>query len=461
MTGRKSLKPQDERRDERNVARLGIISIQSRIDDSLTTWTAEFAIDGRPYRVECAAPYGRPHGIDTDIILAIQTLFIRSGCPSHDWLHTTAYELRNVAGLPDNGRTYQRLKASLKRLWGTGFVVGEGWYDDQRHKQVWSSDTLRYIERIRYHEMDGDIEQLPGLDPSATLSIRLGDQLAASIRARHVQVLDGQLLVQLEQPPARALYRLLEAHRTGQDGVRRMRLEVTLEDWRLACGIQTERPELVRRSLAPAHDELMAINYLASVMIEGRGRAQIVQYVFAEDDAPDPALVELLIGIGVSRTTAVTLATEHGDRVETAVAFVRHRQHMGTVKSPGGLLVDYLRNEEKYILPEAMILKPPDPKEAAQRLVQAVRVAEAQAEQEARTERERLVDLSLGQQYDALKGTLKMLLKPLGKDGFLLLERGCREGRFSALEIREQASTAMAELRLQAYLDDLRLQLRT
>ena len=113
MTQGQPIRTDNERRDERNIARLGIISIQSRIDDSLTKWNAEFTIDGRPYRVECAAPYGRPHGIDTNIILAIQTLFFREGCPEHNWLHTTAYEIRSVAGLPDNGSTYKRLKESL------------------------------------------------------------------------------------------------------------------------------------------------------------------------------------------------------------------------------------------------------------------------------------------------------------------------------------------------------------
>lgn len=453
-----TLTSKTERRDERNIARLGIISIQSRVDDDVKTWQAEFVIDGRPYRVECAAPYGRPHGVDTDIILAVQTLFVRAGCPAHDWLHTTAYELRAVAGLPDNGRTYQRLRDSLKRLWSTGFLVGEGWYDQVRDRRVWSSDTLRYIERIRYHEMDNDLEQLPGLDPSATLSIKLGEQLAESIRARQVQVLDGRLLVQLEQPPARALYRLLEAHRLDPRGQRRMTLEVTLADWRLACGIQTERPELVRRALAPAHDELRAIGYLAGVVIEGRGRHQLLRYTFAEDNAPDPALLELLIGVGVSRSAAAALVSEHGERVETAVAFVRHRQQEGRVKNPGGLVVDYLRHDGKYVLPGH--LAPAGSPEAAQRAVAALQQAERLAEQEIDQERARVAGLPPAEQYEAVKPALKLLLKPLGKDLYALFEEGCRAGVFQALEERDRASAAMAELRMQEHLDELRRRLR-
>lgn len=457
MTHLKHIRTENERWDERNVARLGIISIQSRVDDSVTRWNVEFAIDGRPFRVECAAPYGRPHGIDTDIILAIQTLFFRSGCPAHNWLHTTAYEIRGVAGLPDNGRTYQRLKESLKRLWGTGFVVGEGWYDAQRGRQVWSTDTLRYIERIRYHELDAEPEQLPGLDPSATLSIHLGEQLAGSIRARHLQVLDGDLLVQLEQPPARALYRLLEAHRTDLQGQRQMVLQVNLEDWRLACGIQSDRPELVRRALAPAHEELRAINYLEDVEVTGRGRKQVIEYRFAELHAPDPALVELLIGVGLSRVSASSLAAEHGERVEFAVAFVRSRQAAAKVKNPAGLAVDFLKNGDKYVLPQELATpeRKPDPAVVQARL----QAEEDAAAHEAEERRRQIQTLPPSEQFDAVAPALRIMLRPLGKALFARLETHCRAGRLSAAQISEQAAKANEEIRMQAFIDELRAEL--
>ena len=460
MTHAKNRSTETERRDERNIARLGIISIQSRVDDTMTKWTAEFSIDGRPYRVECAAPYGRPHGIDTDIILALQTLFFRAGCPSHNWLHTTAYEVRNVAGLPDNGSSYRRLKESLKRLWGTGFVVGEGWFDAQRNRQVWSTDTLRYIERIRYHEVDAEPEQLPGLDPSATLSIHLGEQLASSIRARHMQVLDGELLIQLEQPPARALYRLLEAHRMNAKGDREMRLIVSLEDWRQACGIQSERPELIRRALTPAHDELKAINYLTDVHVIGRGRQQEIEYVFAEVDAPDPALVELLIGVGLSRASASDLAAEYGDRVETAVAFVRHRQTSARVKNPAGLVVDVLKNEEKYVLPESIMQRSTE-SDPAQEARERIRVEEQNAVAEAEAYRQAIHALPPDRQFEELAPGLRLIFKSLGRDLLKVLEQRCRSGEISAAQLSEQAAKAREEIRMRDFIDEMKQQLQS
>lgn len=263
--------------------------------------------------------------------------------------------------------------------------------------------------------------------------------------------------MQLEQPPARALYRLLEAHRVQSGGSRRMSLQVTLADWRLASGIQSDRPELVRRSLAPAHDELRAIGYLTGVTTLGRGMAQTLRYDFAEDDAPDPALVELLIGVGVSRQSAASLVGEHGDRVETAVAFVRHRQQEGGVKNPGGLVVDYLRHDGKYVLPEH--LGPGVPSRAAGRAVAALAQAEALATAEIQRERERIAALPPAEQQGALKASLKMLLKPLGKELLAVFEARCRAGTLGALEEREAAATAMAEMRMQEHLDDLRARL--
>lgn len=344
----KSNKP-TERRDERNLARLGIISIQTWVDSSITKVTAEFNIEGRLYRVECHATNGRPHGIDTDVILAIQTLYVRSGCPEHGWIHTTTYELRDLAGLPDNGKSHARLRDSLKRLATCTFFVSEGSYDQVGRKR-WDTDTMRYIERVRFRETD-DTTDLPGLDETSTISLRLGEQLADSIREGYTQVLDGKLLLQLEQPPARALYRLLEAHRKQPDGSRLLKLTVNLEDWRQACGISSDRPEIIRRGLAPAHEELIAVKYLQQVDVEGRGKKQTFTYHFQTEGAPDPALIELLISEGFSRGAAADVVRVHEPRIEEGVTFARARRAAGyQIKNKPGFIADYLRNPEKYRL---------------------------------------------------------------------------------------------------------------
>lgn len=168
--------------------------------------------------------------------------------------------------------------------------------------------------------------------------------------------------------------------------------------------------------------------------------------------------MELLIGVGVSRASAATLVAEHKDRVEQAVAFVRYKQQEGRVKNPGGLVVDYLRHDDKYVLPDHMT-RPPAA-EVAQRAVVALQLAEQLAEREIDRERTRLASLSPTEQYEAVKPALKLLLKPLGKDLFAVFEERCRSGHLNALQERDLASVAMAELTMQDHLDALRTRLR-
>jgi plasmid replication initiation protein len=450
----------DQRNDERNVARLGIISILSRINVGVTTWQSEFSVRGSMFRVECAAPYGRPHGIDTDVILAIQTLFVRQGCPEHNWVHTTAYELKMLTGLPDNGRTYTRIRESIKRLWGTGFVVSQGWQDANGKVRRWQNTTLRYIDRLQYHELEADTDPLPGLDPASTLSIKLGEQVSESIRARHTQLLSGALMWQLEQPPARALYRLLEAHRLLESGERAMLLEVGLESWRQACGVACDRPELFRRILSPAHEELTAIGYLESVEYQGRGKKQMVLYRFAADDAPDPALVEMLIGVGVASQMALQLAREQGERIEEAVRFVRLRKEGGfQVRNPGGLVVDYLQNDGKYAPTE--VIEQQRKQKAVNRKAEDDQARTRQAELELEQERIRLNQLEPVAQFQALRSSLKLLLeKPLGKEGMMALEGACLAGTLSAVATRDGMVQAMARMNGQEFVAQLRVRLR-
>lgn len=137
------------------------------------------------------------------------------------------------------------------------------------------------------------------------------------------------------------------------------------------------------------------------------------------------------------------------------MAFVRYRQQDGRVKSPAGLVVDYLRNDGKYVLPEHMT-RP----SAAQRAVTALQHAEQLADQEIERERAQVARLGPAEQYEAVKPALKLLLKPLGKDLLAVFEERCRSGALSAVQERDRASAAMADLRMQEHLDDLRRRLR-
>ena len=447
--------------DEKNIARLGIVSIQTRLKSDEVKWQSDFSIGGRRFRVEGRASDGRPRGGDTNVLIGIESLFAQKGMPEDNWLHTTAYELRDASFLANNGRSYHKLRESLLRLWSTGFIVSEGWRS-AGGRVAWSNQTLRLLERITYWDisedagLEGDRDR--ELLPNATLSIKLGDQLADSIRAGYTQALDGRLLHQIEQPPARALYRLLEAHRYGETGVRSQTLTVALEDWRVACGINAEKPSRVMRLLEEAHAELLERNYLLDVKTEGSRSETTIQYLFqTSDEDVDPVLVAQLRRAGVSAPKANTLARDYSERISEALAFLEDRRAnaVGGIRNPGGLLVDFLESPDKYVVPETLF-PAVEEKQVATRRKAKQQEAEQAAQRDYEAAQQTLLTLPPEQQWDAARPTLKTLLgRRLSPGQWEELERRCISGDLQAAELARTLSTRLLSEPLDSLIQSL------
>lgn len=161
-------------------------------------------------------------------------------------------------------------------------------------------------------------------------------------------------MASLKRPLSRALYRLLDAQRLSPEREEPLaRLEVGLMEWAAACKIVHKRPDKVRRTLEPAHKELLERRYLRSVEYVGRGKNQTIVYVFGEEAGgiPDAEAVELLMAEELSFTSAYSLARRYSlahirDRLEVHQAILASGYRP---KNRLGLLVDVIRDESgKY-----------------------------------------------------------------------------------------------------------------
>lgn len=436
---------------ERNLDRLGFFSIQTRFSPE-PQWESQFQVGGRTVHVHGEGTRGRPHGADTDIMLGIEQLFIAQGSPEDNWLHTTPNALREAALMVKNGRAFHRMREGLLRIWATGFIVREGWVDPAG-RPVRFNAAFRLFEELRY--WDKETDDLPELLPDARLSVRLSHQLASSIRAGYTHALRREVLTHLEQPHARALYRLTEAHRYADDGTILRTLDVPLMDWRQACGIREERASKVMRALDAAHEELAAAGYLADLHITGRGQHQHLEYVFRQANDPDPALVRLLREHRVGAPRAVQLATEFPDRVEQAVAYYDTLKRQGRViRNPPGLIADIITSPEKYELPGELA---PSQGASPDRVLQSE--AQAQEEHESRL----LLQLALSpeQQWKEMGSTLLLLVRKFFSAAErATLESRCRSGALQAAQLAHDATRAAATLELQEFVDGLRQELQ-
>lgn len=441
---------------ERFVAQVGIISIQSRIEEDSPLnrrWTVRSEVGDTVYTVDgYAGDFGRPRGADTDILMALETLFLFQGCPANNTVTTTAYEIVQMVYQNTSGVLYKRLRESLLRLWRVGFMVALG---DVPADSTWgrfSNTSLSLISSIQFWTQGKrhDSPELHDLEAHGKLVIQLSEPLAASIRAGYYQNLDRKLLMDCKQPVARALYRMLQAHRPADDT-----LTCRVADWGARCGIINTDPRKIRRTLESAHKELQTLGYLAGVAYTGQGTHQEITYRFTPVETapalppPDAEALRLLLEVRVVRDRAGEAARDYPlEQIQRAVAYVKSRKNL---RSSGGLALDILRNPDKYELPDVMPIRSAEEvKQAAQK---ATQVLEANHDAEFQAHQATLLALDPVSQWDGSKATIRFLAKGvLSEAGFEQLEGQCRAGQISAVEFSRQLVARTQKADLKAYL---------
>jgi plasmid replication initiation protein len=442
--------------DEANVARLGLISIQERIPSDFTSWTIDFAVDGRQARLSCVAVAehgGVPHGLDNDVSLALITLYQEAGSPEDGTVVTTAYRILSVIGWDTSGHYYQALKESLDRLTTATFTASEAW----RSGTKWTTVKFRYIDRLEYTSEDDKL----GLSGQSVLRIKLAREIVESIRAKYLKPLDLEFLTSLDRPLTRALHRLLDAQRVTPEGGEVTQFRTNIVEWAKACKIVDQTPSRVRRTLEGAHAELVERGYLVAVEYQGRGPKQEVIYTFAKQAAlPEEAreVVARLSRYGVARPVAHSLIGVYGlERVEERIARFEAILLAGYApRNRAGFLVDVVRDDEgKYSDPEGFASRSRRMEADAARAkrAEAARRAEERKHQQAEAEWETLD--AKGRATKAIRILTLILGKHVPIRYFSGLMEAFETGRLDPREVAEGAVRAQVQLQLVPFTQEL------
>lgn len=282
--------------NELDLTRAGVVSVQKTPPAGDTSWQVDYEIGGTMYRVVGNAFHGRPYGSDADILLALQTIFFRAGCPENNRIQVMPAELLALGGLPDNGQAYTRLREAMLRLSGVQWSMVRSEWRPEKGRHQGETTVTGLISDLRLVDQSSG-EHRPfhhrELNERLPIEVIFTATFAASIRAGLFQILDGELLARLGQPTARSLYRVLQAHRVQVSGALADELTLPVKDWFVACGLEHERTDNAKRTLELAHERLLSEEYLKSATFSGRGRAGRVTYVF--QSAPEPELVDVLM----------------------------------------------------------------------------------------------------------------------------------------------------------------------
>ncbi|MXV21948.1 replication initiator protein A [Deinococcus xianganensis] len=343
----------DERRnghDELNVARLSLISAQSRVPAGYTGWTRTYQTGERTVTVTCTALTGHvvPHGLDNDVMVAIINLYLEDGCPEDGTVRVSLHRLLLAAGLHASAHYYREVRQSLRRLQSTSYQITQGWWSQGRQRHL--DATFNYLWKVTATR---DEEY----DAGSVLEIRLPDEIALSIRDGYVKPLDLTLYRELSSPPVRAVYRVLDALR-WDSGSAQDRVTINLLEWGERLSIYSTEPDKIRRVLQPAHDELRERGILLDVEVTGRGKSQELTYVFAPvERLPDEELLRALTKRGMYPAVAGKYLTEHPDPTPVHLALRRFDAYPGRKQNAGALLRDMLVHPERYA---EVVLLPPE-----------------------------------------------------------------------------------------------------
>ncbi|WP_425148591.1 replication initiator protein A [Deinococcus sp.] len=458
--------------DETNLARLGLISAQERIAESYTTWKTAFDANGHDGELSCFSPAevgGVPHGVDGDFVTALNTMYVEQGAPQDGFVHTTAYQLILRAGFEDNGTNYERLETSLRRLSVAKYVIGRAWRRRGQGPNGWASVTFSYISQIRQSQ-----PEKRSLSRGTTLSVQLADPVAESIRNEYTHPLDIEFQISLKRPLARALYRLLSSrkHNEQDPGHPHQEFAVLVSDWARDCKLTETETYRIKRNLQEAHDELTRRGFLEDVVYEGRGSRATVRYVYGSAGDPAPILqvlaespvVQKLLAYQVARSVAVKLAKDYGEEhVAARIGIFEAMIEAGyPVRQRAALLVDIVKDKEgKYssatygsatgqaVLGGAGEAVGTSARPAARPRNPAQIAEESEAE---------FYALPLEVQAARAVATLKFLLRGSGSDGIISrIHQAVLVGTLDGYDLIRQAGKAAAELKMQAFVEDLRL----
>ena len=371
--------------DERNIARLVPVVALNRVPSELTGWSKVVTVDSlSTITLTCIAGGGQvvPHGIDADTMFALTALYVIAGQPQDGFITTNGAELCSIIGIPRSKNIYDRLQESLYRLLTVSIHVFEAWATTQKNgTKAWQNKSFGIINSLHEIGLDESSNAKPGTFRSTTmLKIGLSPELIDSIRDGHIRSVDLDFYSKLEQPLSRLLYRTLEEQKYQNNNP--SEFNIPLSEWGNHLGLRNIvrdenksvvtvkvqkkyevpktspfRPDKIRRTLEPAHEELRQKGYLAKVEYVGRGQNQNVYYGFNINPIQNPVdsiVVGLLTHRGMTLKTAELHVRTHGENaVNRAVAVFDARQQSGyTIKNAGGLMSDILTNPDKYLLKE-------------------------------------------------------------------------------------------------------------
>src|SRR4051812_18490390 len=150
---REALKPTGGR-DELNLAEFPITLLSDRVPKGCKTLI--FEVESRETKpggtpvprkltVTGSDAYGLPTALDDEILVALIQLTKLKSEFTQPQVSFSRYELLNLLGWPDDGRSYRRIEESIRRWTGVTLYYENAWRDQAT--KTWVSENFHIFDR--------------------------------------------------------------------------------------------------------------------------------------------------------------------------------------------------------------------------------------------------------------------------------------------------------------------------
>jgi hypothetical protein len=263
-------------KDEMNLAEFPFCQLS---DKAPATKVLAFSYDSvqedgsiirREWRVEGGAECGLPRPIDEDVYVGLMLLTTRQGFENQK-VTFTIYELLEVLGWDKGGKSYSRIRASLRRLRNLSIEAVNAFKDNQ---------TKRYEKYLGFGIID-DYEINTGPEATNLLPFDSGEELPAgksyirwnarlfrSFKDGYIKNLDHEFYRSLKSTISKRLYRFLDKKFYFGPEITIDVLQLGYEH--IGLSRQSDYPSKVWEKLSAGVNELCERNYLALASREGK-----------------------------------------------------------------------------------------------------------------------------------------------------------------------------------------------
>lgn len=361
-----------EGKDELNLAEFPLSAISDRLQPGQKSLVFEDRVLDvsrgemitRQLTITAPDEYGLPTAVDDEVILGLVQLSKTQDFAGRR-VSFTRYQLIQILGWRDEGKSYDRLEKALSRWVGVTLYYKNAWWS--KEQQCWVDEKFHIIDNVTLY--DRDRPSSANGEPQLPLSFfTWNDVIFRSFRSGNLKSIDFDFLKSLDSSISKRLYRFLDKRFFHRSRWEFNLKEVSLEHIGLSRNYDAAN---LKRALLPAIRELEQRGFLKSIPDGERFykiRSGEWRVVFErarneksarrlQENSDAGALIKALVERGVTPTTAEqTVDSNPAERIKAQLEvfdWLVSQKDQKVSRNPAGFLVSSIRSE--YSPPKAFL----------------------------------------------------------------------------------------------------------